>query len=250
MIAQREPLRQRRDLGQIVEAAFRLYTQNFSALFVIAMLVIPLGIASGIFQARIHDDNVQLGVLGLLFPLQLAVDAIANAAIIFALTEIEGGRSPGFSAAFDAALGRIISLSGSLLRVIFHVSLFAITVVGIPWGIQRFVRWLFVEQAVMLDGANAKEALSVSAAAVEGQSWRTLGCWLVIWLLTVLPVGIAGGVAVVAPVLLGSIIAATVAALVLPFFVTMQTMLYFDLSERKSAPPPNTLEPFSEDEIA
>jgi len=230
---QRVPLRQRRDLSQIISHALALYSRHFAAFFSIAAIVIPLGIASGIFQARIRDDNIERAMIGLLLPVQLAVDALASAAFICALIEIESGRVPEFGAAYDGAFGRIASLIGSLLRVAFHVLLFAITIVGLPWAIQRIIRWLFVEQAVMLEGATAKDSLRISAGAVEGQWWRTLGCWLVIWLIAVLPVAVASGVARLTPILVGSIVSATAAALILPFFITAQTLLYFDLKLRK-----------------
>ena len=57
MNEQRIVLRQRRDLGEIIQAALHLYQRNFGALFVIAAVVVPLGIAS----ATLAPDPVGFG---------------------------------------------------------------------------------------------------------------------------------------------------------------------------------------------
>ena len=50
----------------------------------------------------------------------------------------------------------------------------AISVVGLPWAVRQAVRWYFVPQAVVLDGARGTQALEASARAVAGRWWRTL----------------------------------------------------------------------------
>jgi hypothetical protein len=232
MIAQREPLRQRRDLGQIAEAAFRLYTQNFSAFFVIAMLVIPLGIASGVFQ-DIANETVAAAVVGLLALCQAAVNLLAAAAIIVALDDIDAGRPAEFGRSYDVAFARFGTLLMAVLRVAFHVILFTITVIGIPWAIQRMVRWVFVQQAIMLEGATPQESLSRSADVVIGSWWRTAGIWLLLSIAAAMPVALVRLSLFFAPVAVSSTATAIFDALVLPFIVISMTMLYFDLKVRR-----------------
>ncbi len=235
MNEQRVVLRQQRDLGQIIGDAMGLYTQNFWPLFSIAAAVIPLGIASAALQAAIDDSAAMALVLLALVVLQAAVNLLAGAALIAALGDIDAGRPPEFSRAYDVAFERFWTLVGAILRAAFHILLFAITIIGIPWAIQRAVRWLFVEQAVILDGTSARAALSYSADAVAGRWWRTLGIAIVIGIIGTVPASIIAGVFVFAPILVSGTVNAIVNAALLPFAVTAMTLLYCDLKVRKES---------------
>ena len=230
-------LRQRRDLGQIIEAALRLYGQNFSGLFRIAAIVIPLAIAVGIFQAKVKSDAIGIPLVGALGVGQAAVNLLAGAALMAATTDIEAGRPPDATRAYDVATERFLTLVAAILRVAFHVVLYFVTIIGIPWGIQRAVRWVFVEQAVVLDGAGAKGSLSRSADVVLGSWWRTLGIVLLISLMAAVPGGIAGGLFSIAPIAVSATATAAVNAVMLPFVVLATTLLYFDLQARKEPAP-------------
>ena len=110
MNEQRIALRQRRDLGEIIQAALHLYQQNFAPLFIIAAVVIPLGIASAALQRTVDDSvGVGLAVLGIAI-LQLAVNLLAGAAIIIALTKVDQGGEPTFADTYDAAFERFWTL--------------------------------------------------------------------------------------------------------------------------------------------
>lgn len=235
MNGQRIALRQRRDLSEVIQAAFQLYRQNFAPLFIIAAVVIPLGIASAALQGTVDSSvGVALAVLGIAV-LQLAVNLLAAAAIIIALTNIDQGGAPTFSETYDAAFERFGTLLGAVLRALVIVLLFSITIIGIPWAIQRMVRWLFVQQAVILDGAAPSMALSRSAAAVQGRWWRTLGIAIIIGLISTIPATIVGAVLIVAPALVSGTVNSFLNALLLPFGVTAMTLLYLDLQVRKES---------------
>ena len=241
MNEQRIALRQRRDLSEIIKAALHLYRQNFAPLFVIAAIVIPLGIAS----ATLAPDPVDFGetyeaggelfaFLGIVL-LGALVTVLAGAAIIVALAHIDQGGLPEFSSAFDMAFERAGALFGAALRAVAIVFLLSVTVIGIPWAIQRMVRWLFVFQAVMLDNTAAKDALARSAQVVETRWWRTLGVALVILLMVRVPGVIVGGVFILAPPIVSGTVNSLMNALLLPFGVTAMTLLYLDLQVRKES---------------
>ena len=230
---ERVPLRQRRELGQIIDAAGKLYVGNFWPLFRIAWVVMPLGLASSVFQASIKNGVAREVVVDALLVGQLAVSALVAAAIISGLGAIDAGQPVDFSRAYDAAFERVGTLLGATARVLFHVFLFVATIIGLPWAVQRLVRWLFTVQAIMIDGADWKDALSVSARAVEGSWWRTLGVFAAIWVMVAVPSLLASGLLLVAPALVSGVAFALLEAAVLPFFVTATTLLYFDLNVRK-----------------
>lgn len=228
----RVALRQQRDLGQIIDATIKLYSQNFPVLFTIAALVIPLGIAAGIFQTISNDVTGSI-VISLISLGQAVVNLVAGSAVIIAVNDLDQNRAPEFGRSFDEALARVGTLVMSLLRAAFHVILFAITIVGIPWAIQRAIRWVFIQQTVMIEGASWDQALGKSADVVLGSWWRTLGIWLLITILAAVPVALARGAFVFAPVLVSSIVGSLLEALVLPFVAIGTTLLYFDLKTRK-----------------
>jgi hypothetical protein len=231
----RVPLKQRRDLGQIIEATLAVYGRNALPLIGIAAVIIPLGIASAAFQSSVESDAALSAIVGALGLAQAIVNVLVSAALIAALRDIDEGRGAEFSRAYDVAFARLWSLIGALLRVIFHVLLFAITIIGIPWAIQRMVRWLFVQQAVILDGASARDSLSKSAGAVDGSWWRTLGIAIVIGIIGAIPAAILGAVFFLAPILVSGTANAFANALILPFAITAMTLLYYDLQVRKEA---------------
>lgn len=229
-------LRQRRDFSAILEASFALYRLHFLALIRIAAVTVPLGVAGAALGASVDGSlPASLISLGLLF-LQYAVDIIVAAAIIAALADAEATGVADFSRAYDVAFERMASLLGATLRVVAIVILFTVTIIGIPWAIQRMVRWIFVGQVVVLEGTNAKDALSKSADVVAGRWWRTLGIAIVIGLIGAAPTGLIAAVFGFGSELASGVMVSLVSALLLPFTVTAMTLLYFDLQAQKAEP--------------
>jgi hypothetical protein len=230
---QRIVLKQRRDLSQIIEASVNIYLQNFRPLFLIACVVIPLGIASAVLQEAIGTGvgpGIATAVLGLA---QGVVYVIAWCALVAGLGDFEQGKAIDFSRAYDAAFDRFLTLIVAGLRAAFHVLLFYITIIGIPWGIQRAVRWTFIGQAVILDGTSAKAALAYSADAVIGSWWRTLGILIVVSILIGVPSSIVSAIFILAPPIVSGTVSAVVVALGLPLYAIATTLLYLDLKTRK-----------------
>lgn len=241
MNEQRIVLRQRRDLGEIIQAALHLYQQNFATLFVIAAVVIPLGIAGATLAPEpvAFGESYEVGGETFIFlgitVLQLPVMLLAAGAIVTALAHIDQGGEPTFSDVYDAAIERFGTLLGAALRALAIVMLLSITIIGLPWAIQRIVRWLFVVQAVILDGASPSAALSGSAGSVQGRWWRTLGVALVILVIVRVPGFIVAGVLISAPPVVSGTVNSIVNALLLPFAVAAMTLLYLDLQVRKES---------------
>jgi hypothetical protein len=232
---ERIALRQQRDLSQMIEGAAGLYLQNFWPLFSIAAVVIPLGIAVSVLEATI-DNAIALAVVVVTLALaQGAVNLLASAALITALFDIDSGKPAEFSHAYDVAFERFWTLVGAVLRAAFHILLFAVTIIGIPWAIQRSVRWMFLEQAVILDQTSARAALAYSADAVIGSWWRTFGISIVLSIIVAVPSTIISLLLLLAPVVVSATANAAVNAVLLPFAVTAMTLLYLDLKTRKES---------------
>ncbi len=262
MSAERIALRQQRDLSELIQDAITLYSQRFWLLFGIAAVVIPVGILTGILSAELtptfegiyEDEELRdevfrdLGILVVVVAplslLQFFAQWLASLAIIAVLagldaeegSELSHGRrqrgSP-FTRAYGVVFARFWTLLGATLRAFLPILLLTITIIGIPWAIYLAVRWLFVNQAVILDTTSARAALSYSAHAVSGRWWRTLGIAFLISLIVSVPGGIVGTVFGLAPVYISSTASSVIGAALLPLGVIAMILLYFDLKQRK-----------------
>lgn len=236
MSDERVALRQRRDLGQLIEAATNVYLQNLGRFFTVAAVVVPLGIAAAVLEDAIKSDAAALAVIGVLNLGQAAVGLLVAAAVVAAIADIDAGRRPDFSGAYDVAFAHFWTLLRATLRVVVIVLLLTVTVIGIPWAIRQLIRWLFIQQAVILEGTNATDALRHSSDTVIGSWWRTLGIQLVIGIIAGVPAAIVAAVFRLAPALVSGTVNAVASAALLPFAAIATTLLYFDLRARKAEP--------------
>jgi hypothetical protein len=96
------------------------------------------------------------------------------------------------------------------------------------------VRWAFFPQAVVIEGSTPGEALSLRADLVEGSWWRAFGILITVWVI---------GSAVSSPTSIigwtisrsaGQLLTVLVSVVVRPFMASAWTLLFFDLSSRKT----------------
>ena len=171
-----------------------------------------------------------------------------------------GGERPSFSASLDTVFERLGAIISTFLLVVglALASLLAGPFVGVYWLFNRAatidgrrdwwlgwipfvlliylaVRWAFASQAVMILGKQNWAALDDSADAVRGYWWRTFGIIIVVTLIILGPTMLAS-LATALPPLAASSIIGGVGALVLPFAIIAQTLLYYDLKTRNHVP--------------
>ena len=249
-------LRARHDMGEVVGYAYRLYGLHFATFLLIAAITIPFQLLIGVIQQSNDSDAAATAASLLNVPAAL-VTLLASAAIIAAIHEATGDTKPEFGRALDAAFARSGALITSALLggVLAVLAFFAAPALAIWWLIQRdatidgrrdwwlslvpgllgiylIIRWGFAQQAVMIGGHRNWTALDDSAHAVREYWWRTLGILIVIALIQLGPILLSQSATLLPPLAASAIIAA-VFALVLPFSVTAQTLLYYDLKARK-----------------
>ena len=247
--------RRPRDLGEIVRGAWRLYTGNFTPLFLIALVTAPLQLL-GVIVQRTAGEAVAATVSFFLIVPTIAVALVAAGALVHAIHAVTGADPADAGSALDAGLSRFADMLGTafLLLAMVFLALFAFPFLAIAWlarpdlridGRREWyflvplvlpaylvLRWAFYPQAVMVEGARAWRALDLSADAVRHKWWRVLGITLVIGLLQAGPLLLAGA-ASVAPPLIEASVSSLITALVLPFAIAAQTLLYYDLKARK-----------------
>ena len=123
---------------------------------------------------------------------------------------------------------RIPDLVWTLARGWLIVLALTITIIGLPWAINRSVRWMFGSQAAVLGGIRGKTALDDSAAAVRGRWWQAAATGAVLAF-----IGAAPGVLVALlllilvrfPVDAANSVASLVYALAQPFAIVGLTLL-------------------------
>jgi hypothetical protein len=228
-------LRRQRDLGQNIDAALKVYRQNFGEFLGIAAVTMPISAIAAIAGSLIQD-RVTATIVGvcLVIP-NILVALVAQAAMVRAIADVADGVPPDFNFVYARVLERLGKLFSTFLRVLVIVLALCITIVGIPFGIYLVVRWAFFTQVVIIEGQSGREATDLSARLVLGHWWRTLGILVMIGLLASLPTAIVTLAFSAAAPVAGSLASAVVAAVALPFSVGAATLLFFDLSSRKAA---------------
>ena len=167
----------------------------------------------------------------------LVVAPLITAICVHALRSVAMGGSPR---ARDAIVKGFESFTPIFFAVLLAAAGIALGLIVVILGIYLFVRWYFVPQSVVLEGARGPGALRASGRLVVGAWWRTFAMVVLVNLITVL-VGFALGAPFTALAdasdraiwwLAGQIVAASVTA---PFAALFSTLLYYDLRERKRA---------------
>jgi len=243
-------------LREILGFAVQAYRTDFVAFFLIALATVPLQMLSAVVIDRINSEETESLVA---IPLQIAttlVFLLAVGALVFAANRVADGQPVEAGAALDEAFvrfGRILTTQ-LLYAVLTVASIVAFpytgyrywqdiqrneprgawTVLGLVIGtfVYFSVRWTFSTQEVMLAERQNWAALDGSATLVVGQWWRTLGIVFVISL-SVLPASIFTANPGELPVLVAATVGSLLLALVLPFVIIAQTLLYFDLKARE-----------------
>jgi hypothetical protein len=166
----------------------------------------------------------------------LVIAPLITATAIHALGPIGAGERPRLGASLQAGFDVFTPLFLALVLAAAGIAL-GVVVFILP-GIYLAVRWFFVPQTVMLEGARGPAALSASTAVTRDAWWRTFGIVIVANLAATVPALVVASPAALlaeavdlqAVALLGSILAETLTA---PFVALVGTLLYFDLKARK-----------------
>jgi hypothetical protein len=238
----------------VLGGAARLYLRHPIVFLGLGLTVFPVAFVINLFQVALtylppvefvvklterSPTTWLLYALSAFGLLHLPVLIFVGPAVAQAVTEAGGGGRPRFLSTCRRTLDRLRPLAGAALRAWLIVVGLVISVIGLPWAIVRAVRWAFVGQAVVLDGAPTPTAAArTSAAAVAGHWWRSLAILVV---LILLEAGI--------PPLLGVVLMFTsdlslawvttisglIAAATIPFVTIGMTLLYRDLTGAKVA---------------
>lgn len=235
-----EQLARPRDIGALFSEAFSLYRRNLGTFVAIAAaIVLPVQlIVSGLGLEQLtsgYDTSPSLELT--LVPAVvsfLVTTPLVTAICIYSLRSLSDGEGVRAGAAITAGLEAFTPI---FVAVLLAAGGIAIGLVVILPGIYLAIRWFFVPQAVVIDGARGAGALERSGALVQGTWWRTFGIVILANLAATVP-----AVVIQAPLealarsadreavsLAGQIVVETLAT---PFVALVSTLLFFDLRSR------------------
>ncbi|HET7454719.1 MAG TPA: hypothetical protein VFJ76_04295 [Solirubrobacterales bacterium] len=245
-----ENLRARRAFGQLLRTTRRLYGRYWTTLVPIGLIAFPIVggvslLAEAIASGRGVDDAAGRAGVHLAFADfaetfgRPVAEALVAAVVIVFVRELCQGRRGGFLDSVGGALERFRRVVAAQLLAIAGLTLMAITVIGLPFAIWKYVSWLFVQQEVLFTDKSIRESFRGSSDLVRGRWWHTVRVAAPLWLLSVAAGPILGfaliftGFGLVWINLLGSL----VFALFIPYVAAGRTLLYFDLQVRAEEEP-------------
>ena len=232
-----------RDARALLRDSFVVYTRHFWTFLALgALVVVPAElIVSGVGLAELtsgYDSTPTVAEAVIPAAVSyLVVAPLITAICVYALQSVAAGGSPRAREAIVKGFEQFSPIFFAVLLAALGILLGAILIVP---GIYLFVRWYFVPQAVVLEGAQGRSALRASGRLVEGSWWRTLGLIVLVNIVALLAAIVLGAPFTAAAdsadraiwSLIGQIVASAVAQ---PFGALYSTLLYFDLRERRRA---------------
>ena len=240
-----ENLRQRRSFGQMARAARQLYGRHWRVLVPVAAVAVPIVGGVQLLAGLLgnSDDiggddrtglNLALADLIETFARPAAMAVVAAIVVVFVRLLVEGEERPGFRQAFHGMEHRFWRVvGGQMLYVLAYLGLM-ITVIGIPFAVNKYVAWLFVKQEILFEDRGVRGAFHGSADVVRGRWWHTVRFALFLFLVSVVtgPILTFALIFTTLPLAWINLLGSVVFALLIPYVALGETLLYFDLEAR------------------
>jgi hypothetical protein len=235
-------------------AALRVYLRFLPVFAVLGLLIVPIGILStGLYELAIQYSAIRTLVEVMEFTpasyylAALPVSSIQQVIGLLAVTPpvleiyraIERGERITLRRMVRGVHVHFRPMVRALGRPITKVVIAQLTVVGLPYAIERAVRWNFVAPAVVLDDIPPEQAPARSASAVKGRWWRTAATLAVLTALGATPGPLLGVILIVteSPAIVNvNVLSSLIYAVTLPFAILGAAILYRqDLVQRLPA---------------
>jgi hypothetical protein len=243
-VTERLDLAKQRGIWELLGDALGIYFRNFATFFAIALaVVLPVQlIVSGVgleeltSSYRETDNTAELLIPTIVS--YLVVAPLIAAATIHLLQRLADGERPHAGRSIQAGLDVFAPVFIAVLLAGLGTAV-GLALLILP-GIYVAVRWYFVPQSVVIDGARTAEALRGSWRLTDGFWLRTFTVVLLANVvayfpasLIVLPLqALAESADRQAVSLVGMILAGTLTA---PFIALVSTLLFYDIRARRTA---------------
>jgi hypothetical protein len=236
-------LRRERDVGALFRDALDVFGRHLLLFITLsAAVAIPAElIVEGVGLEMLtdsYDESPPLAEMAIPALVKfLVVTPIIAAICIYALHQIAAGESPSAGQVFVAGFEAFTPLFAAVALAVAGIVLgFAALVIP---GVYLTVRWYFVPQTVVIEGARGPLALSRSGLLVQGFWWRTFVLVLLANIAIAIPAFIlVSPFAALADssdravwALVGSVVTTSVTT---PFVALYSTLIYYDLLARRA----------------
>ncbi len=249
---QLQPLHQPRALGQLLLTSGRMYYRYRWPLILIALSALALlGAVAGIellvrSVLKANGSTLSFGDSSNTVTVSLPdsigrtlAAPVVEASVIAFVLNVDRRGGTGVVAAWGVVLHRVWRLLVVQVVANVLVILLFLTIIGIPYGIKKFVDWQFVQQEVLFEDRTIRDALRSSTQVVRHHWWHTGAVAFTFWLLSQIP-GPALGFALLfssLPIETVNLIGSVVFALLVPYVEIGRTLLYFDVRAREAQAP-------------
>lgn len=236
-------LRQVRDVGALFRDALTVFGRHawlfiaLSAAVVVPAELIVEGVGLEMFTSG-YDNSPTLAEAAVPTIVEfLVVTPIIAAICIYALHTIAEGQRPRAGGVFVAGFEAFTPLFAAVLLAALGIALGLLLLI-LP-GVYLAVRWYFVPQAVVVEGARGPGALARSSSLVDGFWWRTFGLIVLANVAIAIPgfllltpfTAIAESTDRAVWSMVGSAVTTSITT---PFVALYSTLLYYDLLARRS----------------
>jgi hypothetical protein len=243
-------LRQRRAFGQLVRAARQLYGRHWRTVMPIglsALVIVGAVRGLGALAAGGRGVDSAAGRTGAHLALADTIESIGQpiaggivaAVVVFAVRLLIETGQMSFVDSWRGVLRRFWRVAAGELLVPLGALAMAITVIGIPFAVWKFVSWQFVQQEILIEDKGIRDAFRGSSNLVRGRWWHTVRVAGFLWLVSIV-VGPVLGFALIFTnfsLLWINVIGSVVFALIVPYVALGRTLLYFDLGARAEEAP-------------
>lgn len=211
-------------VGNVINETFAVYSQNFGALIMSALVVFLLiGVVTGLLQ---RSGGVVLNVIAGI--IQLAAYALYTGFVVQLVRDVRDGRRDyAVGDLFSAATPAIIPLA--LFGLMFGIAVAIGFILIIIPGLILLTFWCVGAAAIVVENAGPIEAFGRSWNLVRGDAWSVFGTLLVVFIIIVViqvvlaviatPIGTA---AIVVASIISSVITAPISAIAI-------SVMFFDL---------------------
>lgn len=239
-------------IGDIFDAAFRLYARHFVTFLIIALIVyLPYAVLAGVvdmfyeplaLSAQNNSDQMglfmlaTLVVLGVNLMFAIFVYPLCQGAMVHKISAEYLGESIGAAEAYRRMLPRMVTLIvASILVMLVSMAGFMFCVVP---GFIALLLLMLVTATIMLENCSAVDALSRSYELMKGNLGKGFLVLLVVVLLSIIiyvvPLYTVMEIPWPSP-FIGHFLGYLLEALVLPLQTAAVILFYYDLRIRKEA---------------
>ncbi len=250
---QPDQLHQRRAFGQLALTSLRLYGRHLRPLVLLALSILGMLAAFEGLEyllgagLKINGPALTFGdpdsvVIKVSTPAgipRILITPIAQASIAAFMCNLDRSDDTGFISAWRAVLRRFWRLLFVQWLAGLLVLALLFSVIGIPYGLKKFIDWQFVQQEVLFEDRSIRDAMRSSTHRVRHHWWHTGIYSGILWLISQIPGPVIGFALLFTsiPVVDVNLVGSVIFALLIPFIEIARTLLYFDLGVRDEEAP-------------